>query len=148
MINLNLIGVDLGLVRTGVALCDASEILAYPFCLIEESNKHKLVERLVEIVEKKQITTAVVGLPKNMDGSLGKSAIYVKNIFHNFKRSVKKEIEFILWDERLSTASTIKNFNEAKIFGKKRKKFVDSFSASNILQNYLDFKHSFFNKGS
>lgn len=64
-----IMAVDLGLARTGIAVCDSMEILASPVCVINESYEPKLIDAICEKAKELRAEKIVVGLPKNMDGT-------------------------------------------------------------------------------
>ena len=133
-----IIGIDIGEARTGVAIRDENQILASPLCMIEEKNKDKLAEKIIEISNLKNANKIVLGYPKNMNGTLGPSAKNAEYLQKKLKE-LSKNIEVILWDERLTTVCAQKNF---AFLGKKSinyKKQIDKASACLILQNYLDY---------
>lgn len=133
-----ILSVDLGDVRTGVAICDKNEILASPICVINERSREVLADKIIEIAHKKGAEKIVLGLPKNMDGSEGASAVKARNfgeILHH-----KSGIKVVWLDERGTTVSAHNYLNETDTRGKKRKKIVDSVAAVIILQNYIDAK--------
>ena len=135
---MKIMSVDLGLVRTGVAVSDITENFAFPDSVITERNPDKLIEKLNEKVKILGAELIVVGVPKNMDGSEGFRA-------EECKESAKKleemsGIQVVLWDERLTTVSahTVLNMTDTK--GKKRKETVDAVAAVIILEDYLKFR--------
>ena len=69
-----ILGVDLGKARTGVAVCDKSELLASPVEVVNEHNRERLLERVAQLAKDRRAEQIVVGLPRNMDGSEGESA--------------------------------------------------------------------------
>ena len=69
-----ILSVDLGKARTGLAVCDKTMFLASPIGVIEEWNREKLAQRVVETAQERKAELIVVGLPKNMDGTEGNSA--------------------------------------------------------------------------
>ena len=96
-----IMSIDLGKTRTGLALCDKDEIISFPVCTITEKNFEKLADKIKEIIIEKNVELLVLGLPKNMNGSIGESA---QNAI-NFKDMMKSiiDIEVVLWDERRTT---------------------------------------------
>jgi len=132
------LGLDLGTRTLGIAISDKLNIIATSLETIrfEESNYDVLQEKLKEIIEKYNITTLVLGLPKNMNNSLGDRALTTIS----FKEKLESwfNIEIVLEDERLTTiqAYTYMHDNNYSIKSKKDKK--DSISACIILQTYLD----------
>lgn len=133
-----IMSVDLGKARTGVALSDNSESFAFPKAVITEYNTEKLVLRLCDLAKELSADLIVVGLPKNMDGTLGERAEECKEIAK--KISELSGIETVLWDERLTTVSahTALNFTDTR--GKKRKETVDAVAAVIILEDYLLYR--------
>ena len=69
-----ILGVDLGKARTGVAVCDKSELLASPVEVVNEHNRERLLERVAQLAKARRAEQIVVGLPRNMDGSIGPMA--------------------------------------------------------------------------
>lgn len=133
-----ILSVDLGDVRTGVAVCDRNEILASPVCVINERSREVLVDKIIEIAHKKGAEKIVLGLPKNMDGSEGSSAVKTRNFGKVLQD--KSGIKVVWLDERGTTISAYNYLNETDTRGKKRKSVVDSVAAVIILQNYIDAK--------
>lgn len=133
-----IIAIDLGKVRTGLAICDQNEFLASPLGTIEEKNRDKLAKEISKIAKEKKAKEIVLGLPKNMDGSEGESALSAREF--KILLSEYTDIPIIMRDERVTTISAHNYLNIINIRSKKRKSVIDSVSAVIILQNYLDFK--------
>ena len=70
-----IMAVDYGDVRTGIAVCDKFEMLASPVCSITQRNRDLLIDEIKSLAEKHKVEQFVVGLPKNMDSSIGERAI-------------------------------------------------------------------------
>lgn len=134
--DLRILAVDLGLVRTGIAVCDKGEILSSPLCTIQEGNPEKVPQKVADVVANEQAEMIVVGHPKNMDGSRGESAKRAENFAEKLRELTGLPVE--LWDERMTTMSAIGFLNETDVRGKRRKEVIDAVSASIILQNFLD----------
>ena len=130
-----IMAVDLGLVRTGVAVSDEGEGFAFPKCVVAESDEDVLVKKLCALAGEYGAKRIVVGLPKNMDGSLGERAETSQRIAEKIRSESK--IETVLYDERCTTltAHTYLNMNDVR--GKKRKNTVDAVAATVILEDYL-----------
>lgn len=136
-----ILGVDLGKARTGLAVCDAGEVLASPLTVISEHNRERLVEQIAAAAREHQAEALVVGLPRNMDGSEGESAQNVREIAALLEE--KTGLPVRLWDERGTTITAHGYLNETNVRGKKRKAVIDTVAAGVILQSYLDArKHS------
>lgn len=133
-----IMSVDLGLSRTGIAICDALEMLASPIGTIHEKNTAKLIEKISEMAKENHADLIVFGLPKNMDGSEGASAERARNVSADVEKL--SEISCKLWDERCTTKIAHTYLNTTDTRGKKRKNTVDTVSAVIILQDFLDFR--------
>lgn len=133
---MRIMSVDYGDTRTGIAFCDAKEILASAYCVIEEKYFPKLVDKILEIAENEKAEKIVIGLPRNMDGSYGFRAEKCKNLGEVLKN--KTETEIVYEDERLTTVIAHDYLSDNNVRGKKRKSTVDAVSAAVILQSYLD----------
>lgn len=130
--------IDLGKARTGLAVCDKNEILASPIGTIQEKDDEKLILKILENLTSCKAEMAIIGLPKNMDGSLGESAERAKKFADILREKI--DIPINLWDERRTTITAHNYLNQTNTRGKKRKNIIDTLSASIILENYLEFR--------
>lgn len=130
-----IISVDYGDARTGIAACDKLQMLASPVCVIAEKDREKLIEKICEIAAKRKAERFCVGLPKNMDGSLGFRAEACREFGEQLQK--KTGIPVVFRDERLTTVSAHSILNSNDVRGKKRKNIVDAVSAVLILEEYL-----------
>ena len=133
-----ILAVDLGKARTGLAVCDKSELLASPLGMIEDRNLDRVAEKVCEYVKERKAELIVVGLPKNMDGTEGESA-------QNARAFAKKLEELcgvptVMQDERGTTITAHSFLNTTDTRGKKRKKVVDTVAATIILEDYLNYR--------
>lgn len=133
---MRILAVDLGLVRTGLAICDKQEILATPAGVITEGNPEKVPFLVASEAKRLDAEMIVVGLPKNMDGTKGESAVRAERFAEKVKELTGLPVQ--LWDERMTTVTAIGYLNDTDVRGKKRKAVVDTVSAVIILQNFLD----------
>ena len=133
-----IMSVDLGKARTGIAISDKGESFAFPKTVINEYNTEKLIVKICELAKEYEAEEIVVGLPKNMDGSLGWRAEECNEIGEKIKET--SSLTVIMWDERCTTVSahTALNFTDTR--GKKRKNVVDAVAAVIILEDYLRYK--------
>lgn len=131
-----IMSVDLGKARTGIALCDKSELLASPYTVIFEKSPKKLLEKICQAVIDTKAELVVVGLPKNMDGSEGESAKNAREVAEKITEITG--IKTHMQDERGTTITAHNYLNATNTRGKKRKNVVDEVAATIILQNYLD----------
>lgn len=133
---MRLLGLDIGDKRIGIAVSDALGWTAQGVESYTRINKDKDIKYIHEMIEKYNAKKLVVGLPKNMDGSLGPQSEKVKAFCSSLCQY--KSIDIIYWDERLSTMSAEKMLVSGDITRKKRRKVIDKIAAVIILQNYLD----------
>ena len=130
-----IMSVDAGLARTGVAVCDQNETMAFPKGVITEYNADRLVDKLCDMAKDTGAQKIVVGLPKNMDGSSGERAKDCENLALAIQ--AKSGIETVLFDERCTTMQAYTYLDMSGTHGKKRKQAVDAVAAVIILEDYL-----------
>lgn len=135
-----ILGVDLGKARTGVAVCDRSELLASPVEVVHEHNRERLLQRVAALAVERKSEMIVMGLPRNMDGSEGESAQNARAFGEELHALCGLPVEFS--DERGTTITAHYFLNETNTRGKRRKETVDAVAAVIILQNYLDFRRN------
>ena len=133
-----ILAVDYGDVRTGLAVCDKSEFLASPVCVITERDRERLVKLVAEKAKELKAEEIAVGLPKNMDGSEGFRAEACKEFADILGEYTG--VPVVLRDERLTTVSADKFMNMNDVRGKKRKNTVDAVAAVIILEDYIAFR--------
>ncbi len=135
---MRIMAVDYGESRTGIAVCDPTEFLASPVCIIKEKNTLKAIEKIVEKAQELKAEQIVVGHPLNMDGTRGERAEKCTFV----KEEVEKlsGIETVLWDERATTKTALGMLSDSGTFGKKRKEVLDAVAATVILENYLAWR--------
>lgn len=133
-----IMAVDLGDVRTGLAVCDKQEILASPVCVICEINTDELITVISQKATQVKAELIVVGNPKNMNSSSGERSERSRTIAKRIENS--SGIKTVLWDERLTTVSAHNALNMTNTRGKKRKAVVDAVAATIILQDYLNYR--------
>ena len=132
------LGLDLGTRTLGISISDTTLTIASTLKTIRflENEYESLIEPLRDLVEEYQIRKIVLGLPKNMNNSIGDRA----QTTLEFKELIVDNlgIEVVMQDERLSTVEATNYLLEADMSRKKRKKKVDAVAANIILQTYLD----------
>ena len=133
---MRVLGLDVGEKRIGIALSDALGWTAQGLETYNRRGEAQDCAYIKNLVEQNLVQACVVGLPRNMDGSLGPQAKYVQAFAETLKSYVSIPIEF--WDERLSTAAARRTLLEADVSRKKRKLVIDKMAAVHILQGYLD----------
>ncbi len=129
------LGMDLGTKTLGLALSDKDGIIAYPYKLIRFTDYETAAEEVVKTIKQENIEILVLGLPKNMDNTLG----FASERSLNFKKilETKTDLEIILIDERLSTVEAENILINDDVKRKKRKEVIDELSATIILETYL-----------
>ena len=138
---MRILGLDLGTKTLGVAISDNLEIIASKYDVIrfDEDNYDDALNKLMPIINEFNITTVVLGLPKNMNNTLG----FASERSLAFKEKLEKEnINVILQDERLSSVEANNVLIKGNMSRKKRKEEVDAIAATIILQSYLDRKEN------
>jgi len=130
------LGLDIGDKRIGVALSDSESILASPFTIIERSGERQDIEAIINIINEHQVKQIVVGLPRSMNGSIGRQAEKVKAFVQRLCSHTEIPVEFR--DERLTTVSARRLMQAAQSKKTKRKARDDAVAAAIILQGYLD----------
>ena len=134
------LGLDLGTKTLGVAISDKLGMIASSLKTIRFENEdyNSLVPEVKDLIKEYEISTVVLGLPKNMDNSMG----FASERSINFKKILEDNlnIEVVLEDERLSSVEANNLMISSDISRNKRKKKVDSLAATIILQRYLDRK--------
>ncbi|WP_031515617.1 Holliday junction resolvase RuvX [Desulfofalx alkaliphila] len=133
---MRIMGLDVGDKTIGVAISDLMGWTAQGIEVIRRTNEEADINRLAELVDEYQVEKIVVGLPKNMNGTLGPQGEKVQIFSTLIKNKLSLPLEF--WDERLTTVAAEKLLIGADVSRKKRKKVVDKMAAALILQGYLD----------
>ncbi len=133
-----ILAVDYGDVRTGVAVCDKSEFLASPVCVVTERDSDKLCGKICDIAIQYKAEEIVMGLPKNMDGSEGFRAVACREFAEKLEQA--SDLQVVMRDERLTTVSAHNFLNLTNTRGAKRKQTVDAVAAVIILEDYLAYR--------
>lgn len=132
-----LLGLDLGEKTIGLALSDATFLIATPLMTVKRTKFTRDAETLAGLIADHAVGGLVIGLPINMDGSEGPKCQSVRQFAANLLGKMDMEIAF--WDERLSTVAVTRTMIEADISRAKQKEAVDKMAAAYILQGALDF---------
>ena len=131
------LGLDLGTKTLGIAISDKMNIISSPYCVLhwDGEDYNLLFNELDKIIKNNEITDFVLGLPKNMNNTLG----FAAERSLAFKDALEKRynLEVKLIDERLSTVEATNYLLDVDLSRKKRKKVVDGVAASIILDTYL-----------
>ena len=133
---MKILGIDYGEKRIGLALSDPSNLVARTLKVLKRNSGRGWLEEIKSVIHKDRIEKIVVGLPKNMNGSLGEKGKEVLAFVKVLEKVVS--VPVVTWDERLTTVIAEKVLRQAELSRKKRKEILDKLSACIILQNYLD----------
>lgn len=132
---MRILAIDLGDVRTGLAICDKNEMLASPLMVITERGRERLAEQIADIAQREGAGQLVLGHPINMNGSLGPRSELVRYFAALLATKTALPIELI--DERSTTLSAHQILNTTNVRGQKRKQTVDAVAAVLILESYM-----------
>jgi putative Holliday junction resolvase len=154
------LGLDIGDRRSGVAVSDPQGILATPLTVLASKDEDTLINEILELVGQYKAECIVVGLPRRLNGELGRQANKVTAFTEKLSRQAKQrsinQLDVQLWDERLSTKAAERLKMEAGGKGNKMrtrtkrrarnqsfsaKSEVDAIAAAFILQGFLDSHH-------
>ena len=130
------IGLDVGDRTIGVAISDPPLLTAQSLMTIKRKSKIEDIEIINDIIKEKEVSKIIVGLPKNMNNTIGPQAKKVKTFVKELRKHTDLDIEYV--DERLTTISATRVLIERNVSRKKRKDVIDSVAATYILQTYLD----------
>ena len=136
---MRILGLDFGSKTVGVAVSDPLGITAQPVEIVRRKSENKLrqtLARIEELAKEYQAESFVLGLPQNMNNTLGERA--EKSLA--FKEMLEKRtgLSVVMWDERLTTVAANRAMMEGGVRRETRGEFVDSMAAALILQGYLD----------
>ena len=139
---MRILGLDFGSKTVGVAVSDPLGLTAQGVEIIARKQENKLrqtLARIEELAAEYKVEKIVLGLPKNMNNTLGDRA--EKSM--EFKETLERRtgLEVVMWDERLSTVSANRVLMETGVRREHRKEYVDEIAAIFILQGYLDYLH-------
>lgn len=135
-----ILSVDYGDARTGIAVCDALEMLASPVTVIHEGYMPKVAKRIAELAEEHKAELVVVGNPVNMDGTEGDRSEKCRELAALLESEY--ELKTDMMDERLTTVEAHRALNVTNTRGKDRKAVIDAVSAVIILEDYLKQKRN------
>ena len=131
-----LLGLDIGNKTIGVSVSDPLGITAQGVTTIKRASKVEDVEALKALIDKYDVEKLIVGLPKNMNNTLGFQAKRTMNYADYLKEALDMEVIYV--DERLTTSGAEAVLMQGGVRRENRKKYVDKLAAVLILQTYLD----------
>ena len=131
-----ILGLDVGDVWIGVAISDALMLTAQPLMTIKRESNKIAYDKIHDILKENNVEKIVVGLPKNMNNTIGPQSEKVMKFAEKLKNKFNVEIEYV--DERMTTLMAEKVLIEGSVRRENRKKYIDKIAATYILQSYLD----------
>ena len=131
------LAIDYGMKRTGLAVCDAGEMISSPLEVLK--GQGGVISRVCQVAQQENIEAIVLGLPLNMDGTEGPQAKLIRDFAKDLAKHIN--IEIIFYDERLSSFDAEKKLSGINLTRGKKKKHLDAVAAASILQSFLDQKH-------
>lgn len=131
-----IMGLDYGDKRIGVAISDAFGWTAQGVEVIERKSEGDYIDRIRARIGEYEVDTIVVGLPKNMNGTIGPRGEICMAFAEELRQAFGLPVH--LWDERLTTVAAQRTLLEADVSRRKRKQVIDKMAAAILLQNFLD----------
>ncbi len=134
------LGLDVGKRRMGVAGCDGTGLIATGLTTIYRTTWAEDIRQLKEIIEARRVEILVVGLPYNLDGTVGFQAKQVQKFGSKISSSLRLPIEYV--DERLTSVEAETQLKAQKKFSTRNKGAIDRRAAAIILQQWLDMRRN------
>lgn len=132
------LGLDVGTKRLGVAGCDGTGLIATGLTTIYRTSWAEDIKQLQTIIQEREVTILVIGLPYSLDGTLGSQARQVQKFGSKLQRILKLPTEYV--DERLTSVEALTQLKTQKRFSTRDKGAVDRQAATIILQQWLDLR--------
>lgn len=129
-------GLDVGDKTIGVALSDPMFLLAQAKETIKRKKASLDIQRLLDIIDENDVNLIVVGLPKNMNNTIGPQSMKVMSFVDLLKKQT--DVEIVYEDERMTTIQSESVLIDMKVRRENRKQYIDKIAATFILQTYLD----------
>lgn len=134
---MRIMGIDYGDSRVGIAVSDALGLTAQGVTTLPNKVYDKMMESLLLLIDQYQCDKIVIGMPKNMNGTMGERCEVTKEFAEDIKTK-RPDTEIVFWDERLSTVQAAGILNVTNTRGKDRKNVIDTVAACIILESYLN----------
>lgn len=143
---MRIMAVDFGDKRTGLAVSDMTRTIVGEAWVVQCCDMQGIVSAVAKEASKREVSTVVIGYPKNMDGTIGERAKKSEALADTLRKLLSSRVvscpdpttDVVLFDERLTTVSASKILSNVGKHGKKHKQTVDAVAASLILESYLD----------
>ncbi len=135
---MRIMALDIGEKRIGVAISDELLLTAQGLCVLNSKGVAKDLVQIGQLIQEREVTHIVLGLPRNMNGSYGPMSEKVRDFGHQIaERNPGVSVEY--WDERLTTTAAQRVLVDADMSRSRRRQVVDKVAAGLILQGYMDF---------
>ncbi|HQD40819.1 MAG TPA: Holliday junction resolvase RuvX [Bacillota bacterium] len=136
------LGVDLGERRVGLAISDPLGLTARGLETLDcqGHNWEEIWHKIKELVEEWEVGQVVVGLPKNMNGTLGPQGKNAQEFAAGLEKVLPPTVGVVMWDERLTTVAAERGLVEADLSRKRRKNIIDQVAAALILEGYMRYQ--------
>jgi putative holliday junction resolvase len=136
------LGIDVGTVRVGVAMSDATGTLASPLETLQRARDESDLDRLAALVVEHEVTEVVVGEPRHLSGASGASAQDADTYARALAGRIGADVPVHMIDERLSTVSAASSLRASGVDSRRQRPVIDQAAAVVILQSYLDARQS------
>lgn len=141
------IALDIGSKTIGLAASDMTLLIAQPVKTIKRQSLALDIDELIGYIVLEGVKKIIIGYPINMNGSIGPRALISEEFKAKLSKKIKysdriedREIDVLLWDERLTTVQAERDLIAQDIRREDRKKVIDQLAAVHILQSYLDYE--------
>jgi putative Holliday junction resolvase len=141
------IALDIGSKTIGLAASDLTLLIAQPVKTIKRVTLALDIDELINYIVLEAVKKVIIGYPINMNGSIGPRAVISEEFKAKLSKKIKysdrikdREIDVVLWDERLTTVQAERDLIAQDIRREDRKKVIDQLAAVHILQSYLDYE--------
>jgi putative Holliday junction resolvase len=131
-----LLSLDLGIKRVGAAVSDEMRLSARPLPYLERRSWKRLVNEVIDLIERFDAKGLVLGLPLMMDGREGEAALNVRRLYRNFQASLK--VPVFLQDERLTSRAAYDNLRQSGVDPRDFQELIDSEAAVIILEDFIE----------
>ena len=133
-----MLAVDPGSRRVGLAVSDPTATIAQPLATLDAEPRETLAERLAEAARRSEAKRIVVGLPRQLDGSIGDAARSARDLAGELRKASRLPVELV--DERLTTALAERSMIASGVRRSRRRATIDQVAATLLLQSHLDSK--------
>lgn len=130
------LGIDHGEKRIGLAVSDELGLIAHGLPILQWTTLHGVIEAIAKVVREREVVEVILGLPRNMDGTMGPKGVQAERFAQMLRDRLK--INVSTWDERLTTVQARRLVPDDALSRKKRRDHINVVAAQLILQAWLD----------